>query len=250
MNLENLLEKLNIPSKCYSGRVVPKVAFYEEATLTPQDRKRIKNDISKVRWLYVFKPETINIAKYIDESIDFSEVSFVQVELENLGIANKIIELIHKTIQYPIVLFITCNDDLIVSVADKRKNLVDSSKLSVQEIVSTQVISLNNLSKITKSFFDCLRIEKLDHTNFFTFYKDIKGIVISMKASEFTNQFIRYTSESSDKLTILQQIETANLKIGTLRARTKNEKQINRQTEINIEINNLQKNILNLIQKL
>lgn len=248
--LEQLLLQLNIPEKCISGRVIPKTAFYEEATLTPQDRKRIKNDISKVRWLYVFKSETINIAKYVDESIDFSELSFVQVELENLGIANKIIEIIHKTIQYPLVLFITCNDNLIVSVADKRRNLVDSSKLSVQEIISTQVISLKNLSTITNSFFENLKIEKLDHSNFYTFYRDIKGLVISTKASEYTNRFIRYSTESSDKLTILQQIESNNQKIEILRARVKNEKQINRQTEINIEINNLQKNILNLIQKL
>lgn len=248
--LEQLLLQLNIPAKCISGRVVPKTAFYEEATLTPQDRKRIKNDISKVRWLYVFKPETINIPKYVDESIDFSEVSFVQVELENLEIANKIIEIIHKTIQYPLVLFVTCEDDLIVSVADKRKNLVDSSKLSVQEIVSSQVVSISNLSKTTNLFFDDLRVEKLDHSNFYTFYKDIIGLIISLKASEYTNRYIRYTKESSDKLTILRQIETDNQKIVTLRARIKNEKQINRQTEVNIEINNLQKNILNLIQKL
>jgi hypothetical protein len=248
--LEQLLLQLNIPEKCISGRVVPKTAFYEEATLSPLDRKRIKNDISKVKWLYVFKPETINIAKYVDESIDFSEVSFVQVELENLEIANKIIEIIHKTIQYPLVLFVICEDDLIVSVADKRKNLVDSSKLSVQEIVTSQVVSIGNLSKTTNLFFDDLRVEKLDHSNFYTFYKDIKGLIISLKASEYTNCFIRYAKESSDKLTIMKQIETDKLKIITLRARIKNEKQINRQTEVNIEINNLQKNILNLIQKL
>lgn len=247
---EQLLLQLNIPEKCISGRVVPKTAFYEEATLTPQDRKRIKNDISKVRWLYVFKPETINIAKYVDDVVDFSEVSFVQVELENLGIANKIIELIHKTIQYPIVLFLTCQNNLIVSVADKRKNLVDSSKLSVQEIISTQAISLDNISPKTNSFFDYLKIEKLNHSNFYSFYNDIKALVISLKASEYTNQFNRYTTSASDKLKVLRQIETAYLKIESLRTRIKNEKQINRQTEINIEINNLQKNILNLIQKL
>jgi len=242
---------MNIPEKCYSGRVIPKTAFYEEANLTSFDKKKIQNDITKVRWLYVFKPETINIKKFQDETIDYSEVSFIQVELENYDYLDKIIEIIHKTIQYPLVLWITCNNKLVISIAEKRKNLADSTKLLVERIITSQEIDLENLSESQISFFKLFSIDKFNHTNYYEFYKDIKKLTVSLKTGEYTGKFEEYSNEKSEiTLQLVKEIESCTIQISTLKGRIKTEKQLNRQIEINIEINSLQNKVLNLTKQL
>ena len=45
------------------------------------DKKALKDDVGKIRWLYTLKPSTINIAPYLDDLHDYSELAFLQVEL-------------------------------------------------------------------------------------------------------------------------------------------------------------------------
>lgn len=63
--IEAFIHKLNIPDNCKLNKPVFKKLFLEKGKLDATDKKALKDDIDKIRWLYTLKPSTINIASYM-----------------------------------------------------------------------------------------------------------------------------------------------------------------------------------------
>src|SRR5690606_17227321 len=87
-----------------------KKMFQEHADLDAKDKKALKDDVDKIRWLYTLKPTTINIAPYSDDLRDYGELAFLQVELSNTKNAERIGHLINRAIPYPVVIFLCLSE--------------------------------------------------------------------------------------------------------------------------------------------
>lgn len=251
MNFDELIKQLNIPQGSYSGRVIPKVAFYEEANLISADKKKIRDITNKVKWLYQLKPETTRIVGFRNKDIDYSEISIIHVDIDGISNAEKVIDVIQKSIQYPILLFITSGDNLVFSVAEKRINQVDSTKLTIERFISSGILNVSKLNDVEVEFLKSLSIAGTKARNLYDLYLEFRNKVIFFNRAMLTNNFIVEGSDSAEKaLSILIKIQEVEKNIISLKANIKNEKQINRQTEINVEINKLNSSKLNLINQL
>ena len=101
--LDSFLQHLEIPKACELKKPVFKKLFLDNGVLDATDKKCLKDDVNRVRWLYTLKPSTINIASYNDSVREYPEVAVLQVELDSPNRIGRIAHFINRSIPYPLV---------------------------------------------------------------------------------------------------------------------------------------------------
>lgn len=230
-------DKLSLPEKCELDKPIFKKLFLENADLDVNDKRALKDDVLKIRWAYTLKPATINIPTFVDETYEYLEIAFLELELSSPTRAQRIASFINKAIPYPIVIVLKHNDKFMVALANKRINLADKSKLVIEEVWQTAWISENNPSEIETKFLDDCNIKKLSSLNFYSFYQDLIARVIALETASRTGIYENKTSENlQQRRESLVAIANLEREIETLRAELKRETQFNRQLPLNMEI--------------
>ncbi|GAB4310766.1 MAG: hypothetical protein Kow0019_08890 [Methanobacteriaceae archaeon] len=228
-------EFLDIPESCKVGNVIYKKLFYENMELKKADRDIFIKYVDKIRWCYSLKENNINIKKFKDEKREYDEIEFINVYLKAPKKLKRLADIIMRTIPYPMVLSFEYDSEIKIFTGHQRINLADSSKNTIEEYIYTDWIDLNYLEECDKALFEDLKIQNLSFTNFYTFYNDIIEAIIKYNASKLTggNQIVVPVNKMKS---ILDEINTIDYEIDTLRGQIKKETQFNRTVEMNMEI--------------
>ncbi|MDR0911744.1 MAG: DUF4391 domain-containing protein [Methanobrevibacter sp.] len=253
-------EIFNVPDSCSVGTFIPKKQFYEFQELNNRDRNIFIELIEKINWLYTLKEKNIRISPYTNKNRDYCEVEIIQIMLkENKNITNKKIEriadIILRGILYPLVLIFQINKNnetnIKIAVSHIKNHLSDSSKITLDGIIFTNWIDLENLDEIDLNLFNSLNIENLSFSHFYKFYSDIVDNIIIYNASKnLEKQLDVHLKDSKEVKDIYDEINDLNREIKLKKNQITNETQFNRQVEINIEINDLKNEIKSLKVKL
>lgn len=259
---EAFLEGLNVPDSCVLNKPLFKKMFQEHADLDAKDKKALKDDVDKIRWLYTLKPSTINIAPFSDDLRDYGELAFLHVELSNTQSAERIGHLINRAIPYPLVIFLVhsesniiedgtkatgepdsnvrekqhAKEQLAICVADKRINKADQAKWVIEDFQLSPWLSLSNVTEIAKVFFNSLNFTSLPHSNFWQFYQAIMAGVQALQCAEISGRFHlasgEVTQQQADQLSRYRSIEND---IKKLRAQIK-QAEFSQQVVLNTQI--------------
>lgn len=224
-------EFFNIPRSCEVKNTIFKKLFYENADLSSADKSLFTDVIKKITWLYCMKPENINIQPFKDEVREYLEIEFIEVEVSQDRRLNRMAEIIMRTIPYPMVLMLRLQDKLKIFVAHQRNSLNDSSKNTIEEIISTDWVG--NDSKL----FGKLDIQKMRFNNFYNLYSDIVDVISIYNASALISADTEITGDEARRLTT--EIEGIEKEIALIKSNLKNETQFNKKMELNIEIKKL-----------
>ena len=243
-NFDSFLQALEIPASCKLNKPVYKKMFLDNGVLDATDKKCLKDDIEKIRWLYTLKPGTINIAPYHDEHYEYPEVAILHIELSSHKRFKRIAHFINRSIPYPLVLLFTCNIEgeacLLTSLADKRNNQADKEKWVIEESIQSPWIVLANQNEVETRFINSLQINQLSFKNFLEFYKTVTERVIAINCAIHTGRFsisrYSHTSKNPDRLVRLKEIENLETEKSEIKNKLKKEKQMAKQITLNTEI--------------
>ena len=225
---------LKFPDSCFIDNTIYKKLFYENADLSTSDKSLFTDTISKITWLYCLKPETINIPVYKDEVRDYPEIEIIEVLITKDYKLNRIVEIIMRTIPYPMVLIFKLEDKRQFYVAHQRTSQSDSSKNTIEEFIATDWLESDS------ALFAKLDIKKMRFTNFFALYSDIVDSISIYNLSTIIPTDDNITGAEARELSA--QIKVIEQEITSLRAKLKKESQFNRKMELNIEIKRLEQN--------
>lgn len=214
---ETFLEGLSVPNNCVLNKPLFKKMFQEHANLDAKDKKALKEDVDKIRWLYTLKPSTINIAPYIDDLRDYGELAVLQVEISNTKSAERIGHLINRAIPYPlVVLFVfteikeeiqtseheernLTNEKLAICLADKRINKADKEKWVIEELQLSPWLCLNNITKCERNFLNSLTFSSLSHRNLWYFYQAFMARVQALQCAGISGRFHLASGELAEQ---------------------------------------------------
>lgn len=248
---QTLFDYMAIPEKCLLNKTLFKKLFQEHADLDVTDKKALKDDIDKIRWVYTLKPSTINIAPFKDKEHIYDEVAVIQVDLLSTKRVPRIASFINKAIPYPIVLVFTFNDTIAISIADKRINQADKSKWVVEDAWITEWFNPDSPNEIQLQFMKHIALTNLSFVNFYAFYTDVKNSVISLNAASRSGFFTRVTNEKAlDNATALKAIENLERDKTELQSKMSKETQIGKQVELATKIKSITDQINGLAQGL
>lgn len=240
------LNKLGIPKSCELDKPVFKKLFLDNGNLDATDKRALREDVDKIRWLYTLKPNTINIAKYEDKNREYLEVAILQIDLTNPKRLKRIADFIQKAIPYPLVLIFSYEKRFCMSIADKRINQADRQKWVVEDIWTTEWINTLRPDDKQVQFIEDCNIKNLSFANFHAFYQDLKDRVIALNAANQTGRYIlngKDKVKTETRIDSLREIERLELAKVELKNKVKKEKQMGRQVELNSKVHLLNQQI-------
>lgn len=249
--IQNFLDSLGIPQKCFLNKTLFKKLFLESGMLDITDKKALKDDIDKIRWLYTLKPSTINIEPFKDDTYEYDEVAILQVDLSSPTRVKRISSFVNKAIPYPLILIFTYGDMIALGVADKRTSQADKAKWVVEDGWITPWFNPSAPSQSERQFMTDTAIKNLSFLNFYAFYSDVKSLVIALNASVQTGTYnVTRGSASENRIEKLRALEALEQDKTELQNKLKKEKQMGRQVEITTGIKNMADQINDLKQQL
>ena len=261
-NFEDFLELLNVPCACKLNKPIFKKMFLEatddkKATLSTADKKALKEDVEKIRWLYTLKPSTINIAPYKDHEREYPEIAILYIELARPDKFKRIAQFINRAIPYPLILLFSCENEgkskMLTALADKRINHADKEKWVIENSLHTQWINLSSITTAERQFFESLKLSNLSFTDFFSFYQSVMDRVIAIKCAEQSGEFTLLSADAKDettsgtlrlaKLRLLEKLEAQSCELSN---KLKKINQMGKQVKLNTQIKKINDEIASI----
>lgn len=249
--IDSFLSGLGIPDACLLDKPVFKKLFLDHAELDQTDRKALSEDVERIRWQYTLKPETINIAAYQDSEREYPEVAILTVELSNPARTKRIASFMHRAIPYPLILIFGHEGKVSVSVAEKRINQADKSKLVILDRWQTKWFDPAKPSSPQAGFLAAIQLHRLPSTNFYALYEGFQAHVIQLIAADRTGSFDPVPIQSSrEHATMLKEIDGLDREIAELRTELKREHQMGNKITLNGRIRDRKDAILKIEARL
>jgi hypothetical protein len=244
----------NIPERSILDKKLTKAFFLKNFDLSAVEKKLLNNSIQSMDWLASIKPTIANIATVVNSNYAYEEIQiFVCTVGDNQlnELADKCIVLMQKYIPYQMLVIIEDATHFVINASDKRINLNDISKRTIESYSTTKTLSKLHKNEITSSFFGALDFSKLDKTNMETVYKSYIQAIVQFQTASITGSFNKRShSRTEEDMMLLANIETIEKEIVRLSNQIKKETQLNNRVYLNIEIQNQRKEIENIKNKL
>lgn len=226
-----------IPEKCLLNKPLFKKLFQEHADLDITDKKALKDDIDKIRWVYTLKPSTLNIEPYRDEVREYDEIAIIQIDLTSAARAQRIATFVNKAIPYPVMLVFSFADTIAISVADKRINQADKSKWVIEDAWITAWFNPDAPNETQQKFMQDLTIKSLSFVNFYAFYTDIKNRIIALNTADRSGSYSLTSGDGAiNRAEALRELDKLEQVKAELQNKLAKEKQMGRQVEMTTRI--------------
>lgn len=256
---DQLWQAMNLPESCLLNSRIYKKMLLESSELRSSDKKAVTEDIDILTWRYTLKPETINIQKLQTDELDYPEIAVIHISLKSTKRTKRIVEIIQRTIPYPLVLVLTYENKLWFSLANKRQSLADSQKLTVESFFDSNWIDSDSVQPSDEQFINSLDIKQLEWNNYYTLYQGLVERLLALQAAQLTGQFSLDSSvsdtstnskSSQNREELLQSIYQLQEEASSLKASLNKESQFNRRLELNMSIKHCEQQIKQLTNEL
>lgn len=241
-----IIDALGLPEIARVDQRIPKKLLLENGAPTAADKRLISEAVDQLQWVAALKPNTVGIAEYKDEQREYLEIAVLTVSLKDNGKTSgvsRISELVHRAIPYPTLLLVEYQNEIVITLANKRWSLTDSSKVVLDEVV-TSIFTFDMTSMkepICQEFLHSLSLSKPNH-NLLDLYNSWIASVEALKASKLTGIFeSKLTKEDIEARRVaLADYERLKAEGERIKVLAKKEKQIARQVELNLSLKRIQ----------
>lgn len=241
-------ELLTIPDECKVNDIIAKDLIFSEGELKSSDKKIFTNYVKQVRWLYSLKKENIGINQYNDDTKEYLEVEIINIVLKEDKKLARIADIVMRIMPYPIVLVFEFKGKIQLFVSHQSESLVDSSKITLDDVISTNWIVFDEMDEIDGILFKDLQLSNLDYSNFYKFYDSIVQKIIKYNGSKSVGREVNLSVEEIKRVN--NKIASLESEINNLRINLKKETQPQLIVEINNKIRDKLFEKENLINKL
>jgi len=253
MTVQDLIAALELPASCRVDQRIPKKLLVENGAPTAADKRNITQGIEEIQWVATLKPSTIAVPEYRDESREYLEVAVLHIGLRQDAKANRIAELTHRAVPYPLVLILTIQDQMILSMAHIRRAQNEADKVVLDgESVAVALNEPATTPDILSAFLQALSITRQPRDNLKVLYQGWLDTLAAFQAAQITGAFMQSQTDEqaiARRVSLLACLEI-DQKIATLRAAAIKEKQLARQVALNLEIKQLQAEQQTAVSKL
>ena len=241
-------ELLTIPDECKVNDIIAKDLIFSEGELKSSDKKIFTNYVKQVRWLYSLKKENMSINHYKDDTKEYLEVEIINIVLKEDKKLARIADIVMRIMPYPIVLVFEFKGKIQLFVSHQSESLVDSSKITLDDVISTNWIVFDEMDEIDGILFKDLQLSNLDYSNFYKFYDSIVQKIIKYNGSKSVGREVNLSVEEIKRVN--NKIASLESEINNLRINLKKETQPQLIVEINNKIRDKLFEKENLINKL
>jgi hypothetical protein len=242
--------QLQIPDKCLIEKRVFKKLFYENAKLTVTDKKWFTKDIDTITWKYSLKPAQTLIHAIKEEEYSYDELAVIEVDLKKGNHLNRLADIIHRAIPYPLLIVFKKDKNVSLSIADKRFNQADDQAATIKELWVTDWLDQD--SDIDNKFTEQLNYEDQPRLHLKMFYYSWIDCFNAYKVAQISGNF-KVPSKQEDKeqrIRYLNEFRSLEYQIEQRRSELKKQDGFNDKVQLNVEIKELEKQLKKVADRL
>lgn len=230
------------PSTAKVDKIIPKNKLYQRGSANHRIERLFVEQVESIRWAYKLSPHTINLndSETIKEIQIFSIVSRVE------RLDTEVLQFIDKLIPSPIIFEIVFEDKIKVIANYKRQSQADSQKFVLGKYYATDWQDLTQREDLPIVFGIADLYEYFIEQLLLSTNKASPNVVLipNIKANLSTTH--QKIASIEDKIAHAEKVALLTKQINDLQKRIYKEKQFNRQVEMNLQLQTLQKQLKDL----
>nr|WP_312276033.1 DUF4391 domain-containing protein [Moraxella sp. CTOTU46711] len=231
------------PSTAKVDKIIPKNKLYQRGSANHRIERLFVEQVESIRWAYKLSPHTINLndSETIKEIQIFSIVSRVE------RLDTKVLQFIDKLIPSPIIFEIVFEDKIKVIANYKRQSQADSQKFVLGKYYATDWQDLTQREDLPIVFGIADLYEYFIEQLLLSTNQASSGVLLSKSVDNISPQS-QGTNSIEDKIAHAEKVALLTKQINELQKRIYKEKQFNRQVEMNLHSQTLQKQLNELLK--
>jgi hypothetical protein len=237
-----IIEALGLPASARLDQRVPKKLLLEQGAPTAADKRQIQDGIDELSWIAALKPTNIGVPIFRDLTREYLEIAVLAATLRTATKQARLVELIHRSIPYPVFLIAVNGDSATISLTHKRWSQGQHGAVVIEELRRTAPFRPDSPNALERSFFAGLSLSGLPMRDLFALYQGWIDRVVALEASTISGAFEppATAERSAAQREGLDQHARLRREIATLRTQAMKEKQVNRRVTLNLEIKRLE----------
>jgi hypothetical protein len=230
------------PSTAKVDKIIPKNKLYQRGSANHRIERLFVEQVESIRWAYKLSPHTINLndSETIKEIQIFSIVSRVE------RLDTEVLQFIDKLIPSPIIFEIVFEDKIKVIANYKRQSQADSQKFVLGKYYATDWQDLTQREDLPIVFGIADLYEYFIEQLLLSTNKASPNVVLIPNIKANLSTMTQKTDSIEDKIAHAEKVALLTKQINELQKRMYKEKQFNRQVEMNLQLQTLQKQLKDL----
>ena len=230
------------PSTAKVDKIIPKNKLYQRGSANHRIERLFVEQVESIRWAYKLSPHTINLndSETIKEIQIFSIVSRVE------RLDTEVLQFIDKLIPSPIIFEIVFEDKIKVIATYKRQSQADSQKFVLGKYYATDWQDLTQREDLPIVFGIADLYEYFIEQLLLSTNKASPNVVLIPNIKANLSTMTQKTDSIEDKIAHTEKMALLTKQIYELQKRIYKEKQFNRQVEMNLQLQTLQKQLKDL----
>ena len=238
MNAATVIAALELPPGARVDRRVPKTLLLEHGAPTAADKQRINEGIEELQWVATVKPTTIGVPALRDDVREYLEIAVLSVTLRAEAKKDRLAELIHRAVPYPVFLLVAEGTRLTLSLAHKRWSQGEDGATVLDGEPVTVTITASEPDGPQSLFCDALSLAHQPRADLYQLYQGWIDTLLAQLVARVTGLFAVATSpdQAATRREALRECARLDSEIARLRAVAAKEKQVRKQVALNLEL--------------
>lgn len=230
------------PMTASVDKIIPKNKFYQQGSANHRIERLFVEQVESIRWAYKLSPHTINLADSdtVREIQIFSIISRVKV------FDNDILQFIDKLIPSPIIFEIVFEDKIKVIATYKRQSQADSQKVVLGKYYATDWQNPTQREDLPIVFEIADLYEYFIERLLLATNEASPNVVLIPNIETNLSKTTQKIDSIEEKIAHAEKVALLTKRINELQKRIYKEKQFNRQVEMNLQLQTLQKQLKDL----
>ena len=252
MNVADVVAALDFPVSAHVDQRVAKKLLTENGAPTAIDKRRINDSIEDVRWVAALKPTTISVPSFRDGTREYLEIAVLTAVFRPGAQTDRLAELIHRAVPYPVFMIAAHGDSVAISLAHKRWSLGKSGHTVLDGFIVAAKLDTGIDPTIAIPFVESLPLSRQPRDNVYVLYQGWIDTLIALLAARVTGAFrLPASAEQAEvRRNALAECGRLDERMARLRTAAEREKQLARQVALNLELKLMQVEYSTAIAKL
>jgi hypothetical protein len=245
MTVATVINALCLPADARVDQRVPKKLLVENGAATAADKRQINDGVEELFWVAALKPTNVGVGAFRDDVREYLEIAVLTATFRQGAKADRLVELIHRAIPYPLVLLADVaaataggTGRLLFSLAHLRRSQGEVGKEVVEAVHCTEPVHADAPTAAEALFLQSLAVTGLPRGDLYALYQGWVDRVAALEAARITGVYTApgAAGEGDAVREGVEAYQALTRELAALRARAKREKQVARLAELNMEI--------------
>ncbi len=229
---------LALPSDAFVDRRIPRTLLVENGAFATGDRRCIREGVKELKWIAALKPTTVGVAAYADAEREYVEIAVLKLELRSAARGERLVDLVHRAVPYPVLLIACMDGTPELSLAHKRRSLSEAGKTVIDGAIVTARLPDECCNGSLGPFRKALALERQPRGTLKDLYQGWVDAVRAFQAAAITGGFrlSPTAAAASGRAAALRDYWRLGKRIETLLSVADKETQMSRRAEMNMEL--------------